>query len=572
LQAADIIMALPPRPIIERQRDQMFPDLDPLELERVRSFGEVRSFAAGEALFTTGHVGGGFFVILAGKVDVTQRDQSGQPSLIVTHGPGQFMGELAQLAGRPSLADATAREPVQALLIPPNRLRALLVAEADLGERIMRALILRRVGLLETGAGGPVIVGRSDNGDVLRLEGFLRRNGQPLRLLNSETDAEAKALIERFHVDPGQLPIVLCPGGQLLRNPSEDELARCIGLVGPIDPNRTYDVAVVGAGPAGLAAAVYAASEGLSTLVLDCRAFGGQAGASARIENYLGFPTGITGIALMARAYNQAQKFGAEMAIPDEVSALSPNPDRFALQLHSGERVSTRSVVIASGARYRRLTCSNFDAFEASSVHYWASPIEAKLCASQEVALIGAGNSAGQAAVYLSGQGVKVWMLVRGPSLEASMSRYLIDRIEGLANIEVVTHAQVSGLEGRDGILEAVRWRISTTGEEVRRPIRHLFLFIGADPNTDWLASSGVSLDAKGFVQTGEDADGARHPLETSRRGVFAIGDVRAKSTKRVAAAVGEGAQVVAALHSFLAAAPEQTVTATVPAPAAQDR
>ena len=565
-------MALPPQPIIERRRDQMFPDLDPLELERVRSFGEVRSFAAGEALFTTGHVGGGFFVILAGKVDVTQRDQSGQPSLIVSHGPGQFMGELAQLAGRPSLADATAREPVQALLIPPNRLRALLVAEADLGERIMRALILRRVGLLETGAGGPVIVGRSDNGDVLRLEGFLRRNGQPLRLLNSETDAEAKALIEQFHVDPGQLPIVLCPGGQLLRNPSEDELARCIGLVGPIDPNRTYDVAVVGAGPAGLAAAVYAASEGLSTLVLDCRAFGGQAGASARIENYLGFPTGITGMALMARAYNQAQKFGAEMAIPDEVSALSPNPDRFALQLHSGERVSTRSVVIASGARYRRLTCSNFDAFEASSVHYWASPIEAKLCASQEVALIGAGNSAGQAAVYLSGQGVKVWMLVRGPSLEASMSRYLIDRIEGLANIEVVTHAQVSGLEGRDGILEAVRWRISTTGEEVRRPIRHLFLFIGADPNTDWLASSGVSLDAKGFVQTGEDADGARHPLETSRRGVFAIGDVRAKSTKRVAAAVGEGAQVVAALHSFLAAAPEQTVTATVPAPAAQDR
>jgi thioredoxin reductase (NADPH) len=275
---------------------------------------------------------------------------------------------------------------------------------------------------------------------------------------------------------------------------------------------------------------------------------------------------------LMARAYNQAQKFGAEMAIPDEVSALSPNPDRFALQLHSGERVSTRSVVVASGARYRRLTCSNFDAFEASSVHYWASPIEAKLCASQEVALIGAGNSAGQAAVYLSGQGVKVWMLVRGPSLEASMSRYLVDRIEGLANIEVVTHAQVSGLEGRDGMLEAVRWRISTTGEEVRRPIRHLFLFIGADPNTDWLDGSGISLDPKGFVQTGEDAEGARNPLETSRRGVFAIGDVRAKSTKRVAAAVGEGAQVVAALHSFLAEATAQAVTATVPAPPTQPR
>jgi thioredoxin reductase (NADPH) len=566
-------MASPPQPIIERRRDQMFPDLDPLELERVRRFGEVRSFAAGEALFTTGHAGDGFFFILAGNVDVTQRDQSGQQNLIVTHGPGQFMGELAQLAGRPSLADATAQGPVQALLLPPDRLRALLVAEADLGERIMRALILRRVGLLETGAGGPVIVGRADNGDVLRLDGFLRRNGQPRRLLNPETDAEAKALIERFHVDPGQLPIVLCPGGQLLRNPGDDELARCIGLVGPIDPNRTYDVAVVGAGPAGLAAAVYAASEGLSTLVLDCRAFGGQAGASARIENYLGFPTGITGIALMARAYNQAQKFGAEMAIPDQVASLNAlDSGGFALHLQNGERVSARSIVVASGARYRRLACDNFDAFEASSVHYWASPLEAKLCATQEVALIGAGNSAGQAAVYLSSQGVKVWMLVRRPTLDATMSRYLVERIEGLPNINIVTNAQISGLEGRDGILEAIRWRISTTGQEVRQPLRHLFLFIGADPNTDWLAGSGISLDAKGFVLTGEDAEGARNPLETSRRGVFAIGDVRAKSTKRVAAAVGEGAQVVAALHSFLAAAQAQTVAANVSAPPTQPR
>src|SRR6202043_2688296 len=241
---------------------------------------------------------------------------------IVTHGPGEFMGELSQLAGRPVLVDAYAQGPVEALIIRPDRLRALLVAEAELGERIMRALILRRVGLLETGAGGPVIVGRPEDGDVLRLEGFLRRNGHPHQRLDPLTDAEAKALIERFHVDPGQLPIVLCPGGQLLRNPGEIELARCIGLVGPIDPDRVYDVAVIGAGPAGLAAAVYAGSEGLSVLVLDCRAFGGQAGASARIENYLGFPTGITGLALMARAYHQAQKFGVEMAIPDEVGSL----------------------------------------------------------------------------------------------------------------------------------------------------------------------------------------------------------------------------------------------------------
>ena len=289
------------------------------------------------------------------------------------HGPGHFLGELAQLAGRPALADATALEPVQALIIPPDRLRALLIAEAELGERIMRALILRRVGLLETGSGGPIIVGRADNGDVLRLQSFLRRNGQPQQLLNPETDAEAKALIDRFHVDPGQLPIVLCPGGQLLHNPSEDELARCVGLVGPIDPNHVYDVAVVGAGPAGLATAVYAASEGLSAIVLDSRGFGGQAGASARIENYLGFPTGITGLALMARAYNQAQKFGAEMAIPDEVSGLiGPNDanGHFVLQLRDGERVTTRSIVIASGARYRRFTVENLHAFDSSSVHY----------------------------------------------------------------------------------------------------------------------------------------------------------------------------------------------------------
>ena len=288
----------------------------------------------------------------------------------------------------------------------------------------MRALILRRVGLLETGAGGPVIVGRAENGDVLRLEGFLSRNGHPHQRLNPDTDSEAKALIERFHVDPGQLPIVLCPGGQLLRNPSETELARCIGLVRPIDPDRVYDVVVVGAGPAGLATAVYAASEGLSVLVLDCRAFGGQAGASARIENYLGFPTGITGMALMARAYNQAQKFGVEMAIPDEVVGLAalddPNRSAFALKLSNDERVSARSVVIASGARYRRLGVKDLEAFEASSVHYWASPLEGKLCAGQEVALVGGGNSAGQAVVYLASQAAKVWLLVRGPGLESA--------------------------------------------------------------------------------------------------------------------------------------------------------
>src|SRR6266851_3926606 len=535
-------MSVPAQSFTDSRTPQRHPKLEPAEIERLRRFGEVRSYGAGEALVKVGAVGHGFAIILAGHVDITQHDQWDRRTPIVTHGPGSFMGELAQLAGRPALVDAHAQGPVEALIIPPDRLRALLVAEADLGERIMRALILRRVGLLETGAGGPVIVGRADNGDVLRLEGFLSRNGHPRQRLDPDTDPDAKALIERFHVDPGQLPIVLCPGGQLLRNPSETELARCIGLVGPIDPDRVYDVAVVGAGPAGLATAVYAASEGLFVLVLDCRAFGGQAGASARIENYLGFPTGITGMALMARAYNQAQKFGVEMAIPDEVISLDTegNSDngRFVLKLANSERVSARSVVIASGARYRQFAVDGLQSFEGASVHYWASPLEAKLCAGQEVALVGAGNSAGQATVYLASQVAKVWLLVRGSELAASMSRYLVDRIAGLSNVEVLTHTAVTGLEGSEGMLEAIRWRRRASGEEARRPIQHLFLFIGAQPNTDWLAGSGVALDRKGFVLTGADAAENRRPLETSRRGVFAIGDVRSGSIKRVAAAV----------------------------------
>jgi thioredoxin reductase (NADPH) len=366
-------------------------------------------------------------------------------------------------------------------------------------------------------------------------------------------------LIERFRIAPRELPIVLCPDGRLLRNPSDVELARCIGLVKPIDPGEIYDVVIVGAGPAGLAASVYAGSEGLSVLVLDCRAFGGQAGASARIENYLGFPTGITGLALMARAYHQAQKFGVEMAIPDEVGSLQgrtvSDDGRFLLTLANNERVRAHAVVIASGARYRRLDVENLAAFEGSSVHYWASPLEGRLCVGQEVALVGAGNSAGQAAVYLSSQVAKVWLIVRGPSLGASMSRYLVERITARPNVEVLTETTVTALEGQEGVLEAIRCRSRRSGEGIRHAIRHLFLFIGADPNTTWLSGSGVRLDDKGFVRTGANI---LRPLETSLPGVFAIGDVRAGSVKRVAAAVGEGAQVVAALHAFLAEAADK--------------
>ena len=543
--------------IIDTRRDQMFPILRAEEIDRIRRFGDIAHAKAGAVLAKAGEVSPGLMVVLEGKARISRRDAEDQIHTIVEHEPGHFIGELAQLSGRPSLVDVQALTDLEVLRIKPDRLRAVLIAEAELGEKIMRALILRRVGLLETGAGGPIIIGRTGDGEVIRLSGFLGRNGHPYQHLDPDRVDCAKVLIERFSIDEAELPIVLCPGGEILRHPSNQELARCIGMVGKMDPDKVFDVAVVGAGPAGLATAVYAASEGLSVLVLDTRAFGGQAGASARIENYLGFPTGVSGMALMARAYNQAQKFGANLAIPDEVASLDCDGDEglagYHLKLTSGETTQAKAVVIASGARYRRLDVSNLDQFEGSSVHYWASPLEAKLCAGQEVALVGAGNSAGQAAVYLASQVAKVWLVIRGKSLDASMSRYLIDRIKSLPNIEVIVRSEIFELEGDDGQLSGVRCRNLDTGEEHGYEIGHLFLFIGAQPNTAWLAQCDVELDNHGFVRTGQDLSPETPILQTSRHGVFAIGDVRAGSVKRVAAAVGEGAQVVAAIHAYLA-------------------
>ena len=550
--------------VIDTRRDQMFPVLAAAEIDRLRRFSELRTYKKGEYLSRTGEVTSGLMVFLAGTVRVTPHDKPDEP--IVTYQPGQFLGELVQLSGRPSLTDGVAQSDVEVLVISPPHLRELIVAEAEIGEKIMRALILRRVGLLERNVGGPVIIGRADNRDVLRLENFLARNGHPHQRLDPDTDECAKTWVERFHVKPGELPIVICPDGNMLRNPSENQLARCIGLTHAVDTNKVYDVAIVGSGPAGLAAAVYATSEGLSVIVLDCRAFGGQAGASARIENYLGFPTGISGIALMARAYNQAQKFGAEMAIPEEVDCmredLSSGARRYVLNLKRGQSVKARAVVVASGAEYRRLDVSNLSEFEGAHVHYWASPIEAQLCAGQEVALVGAGNSAGQAAVYLASHAAKVWMIVRGRSLDATMSRYLCDRIAAQPNISVLTETEVVGLGGQNGMLENVSWRGRKTGVEATRDIRHLFLLIGAEPNTNWLALSDIERDAKGFVCADAFQDKGKFPLQTNRPGIFAIGDVRSGSVKRVAASVGEGAQVVAAIHAYLAAngTPEEIV------------
>jgi thioredoxin reductase (NADPH) len=547
--------------IIDTRREQMFPVLGEAEVERLCRFGAGRRFEAGETLVRTGDAGHGLTLILSGKVEVSQRDSDGDRRPIVVHGPGSFMGELAQLSGGPSFVDAAALEGGEALAIPPERLRALLIAEAELGERIMRALILRRVGLIETGGGGPVIVGHDGDGDVLRLVNFLTRNGVPHQRFDPGHDPCALALIERFKVEPEELPIALCPGGQLLRNPSESALARCLGMVGPIDPEHLFDLVVIGAGPAGLATSVYAGSEGLDVLTLDCRSFGGQAGASSRIENYLGFPTGISGMALMGRAFNQARKFGVEMAIPDEAVKLECGNDPLHVMLATGERVQARAAVIATGARYRRLDVPGLEAFEGTTVHYWASPMEGQLCAGADVALVGGGNSAGQAVVFLAAQARKLTMLVRKP-LAATMSAYLVERIENLANVEIVTGVEVFALEGEGEHLAAIGWRDLASGAEARAEVSHLFSFIGAEPNTDWLRASGLKTDARGFVCTGADAGADRLPLETSRRGVFAVGDVRAGSVKRVAASVGDGAQVVAALHACFAREPKEQAAA----------
>ena len=521
------------------------------ELARLSKFGEPRSYKAGDMLARVGEAGPGLMLILSGAVEVTQPN-AGERRHIVTHERGNFMGELAQLSGRPYLVDEKALTDVEAVAISPDRLRALLITEAILGERIMRALILRRVGLIESGA-GPIVIGQEHDADVLRLTNFLRRNGHPYRTLDPSGDSCAQMLIERFNVTPEELPIVLCSGGQLLRNPAEAQLARCVGLVGPIDAERLYDVVVIGAGPSGLATSVYAGSEGLSVLTIDCRSFGGQAGASARIENYLGFPTGISGMALMGRAFSQAQKFGVEVAIPDEAVKLECGNQPCHVQLATGERIQARAVVIATGARYRRLAVDRLDEFEGSSVHYWASPLEADLCANEHVALVGGGNSAGQAVVFLASRARQVTLMARRP-LSETMSQYLLERIEALPNVDVVIGCEVSGLEGADGQLSAINCRNRWSGAETRREIRYLFSFIGAEPNTDWLTTSGIKLDERGFVLTGDEVS-AGFPLETSRSGVFAVGDVRSTSVKRVAASVGDGAQVVAAIHSYLAKA-----------------
>jgi thioredoxin reductase (NADPH) len=540
---------------------ETFPALTAQEIDRLRRYGSLRKYSDGEKLFEAGKISPGMFVVLKGVVALTQRDGLGHLAPIAEQGEGQFLADVGQLSTRATLVDGTAEGDVETLLIPTEGLRALLVAEADLGERIMRALILRRVALLQGGAAGAVLIGSAGSADVIRLEGFLTRNGYPHHLLDPARDPEAKEVIARYTDVAGGLPLVICPDGSVLGNPSEAAVSRQIGLTAPSRSNFVYDVAVVGAGPAGLSTAVYGCSEGLTVAVLDARAYGGQAGASARIENYFGFPTGISGQALTARAFVQAQKFGADVMIPVAVKTIdcSRPTGAFVLEGEDGERILARTIVVASGARYRHPTIADIARFEGRGIWYWASQIEAQLCAGEEVALVGGGNSAGQGAVFLSRHASKVRMMVRGSGLAESMSRYLIDRIAATPNIELMTETELVTLTGAaGGNLEGVRWRDHRADKEIEAAIRNVFLFVGADPATEWLQGC-VALDKAGFVITGvagDDGAPTTSPLEASVPGVFAVGDVRSGSVKRVGGAIGEGAQVVAAIHKFLSHAP----------------
>jgi thioredoxin reductase (NADPH) len=552
----------------ETRHHQMFPTLDAAQVETAKRFGSgtPTAFTPGQVIYDFGEHHSSAWLVLEGSIDIVRRDGLDREVLITSEEAGQFTGELSQLAGQGALAAGRAGpQGCTALAFDAAHLRALVIGSAEIGEIVMRAFILRRVALIEAGGSGSVLVGYPGAPDLVRLQGFLARNGYPHLVVDASGTPEGRALVERLGVLPQDLPLMVCANGTVLKRPTDAEAGVCLGITPELDPNVIYDVAVVGAGPAGLATAVYGASEGLSVLVFDQRAFGGQAGASARIENYLGFPTGISGQALAGRAFSQAQKFGAQLAIPLEVTRLDcsqreQQPDEpLRLELSNGQAVRARIVVVASGARYRRPDIANLATFDGSGVSYWASPVEARLCEGAEVALVGGGNSAGQAVVFLAPKVKRLHLILRGRSLEASMSRYLIDRIAALPNVELHSETEVIGLEGdRTAGLTAVVFRNRSTGATETRPLRHLFLFIGAEPNGGWLRGC-VAVDSKGFVVTGVGVDAggrAAHPLETNLRGVFAIGDVRAGSTKRVAAAVGEGAAVVAQIHGVLAKDP----------------
>jgi thioredoxin reductase (NADPH) len=541
--------------------EHLFPTLTAAQVARILPHGRVRPIERGEVLLDVHGQNPPFFVVLSGRLEVV-RGAGPAEEIVVVHGPGQFTGEMSVLSGRRGLARIRASEKGEVIEVPRPKLMALVQTDSELSEILMRAFILRRVELIAHGSGDVVLLGSRHSRGTLRVKEFLTRNGHPHSYIDLEEDAGAQDLLDRFRVRVEDVPVLICRGKTVLRNPTNQEIADCLGLNAPLDQTQVRDVVIVGAGPAGLAAAVYGSSEGLDVVILESSAPGGQAGASSFIENYLGFPMGISGQQLADRAYTQAQKFGAQMIIASGAKALSCQRRPYAVQIDNGQTVPARTVIVATGAAYRKLSVDDLARFEGVGVYYGATAIEAKLCRAEEVIVVGGGNSAGQAAVYLARDAKRVDMFVRAKGLAETMSRYLIRRIETSPAIRLRTLTEIVGLEGSDR-LQRVRARDNRTGEVETLDVGHVFVMTGAEPTTRWLAEC-VVLDAKGFIKTGPDLSReelaaanwplarAPHLLETSLPGVFAVGDVRSGNQKRVASAVGEGSTAVALVHQVL--------------------
>jgi thioredoxin reductase (NADPH) len=545
----------------EDRRKQMFPSLSEAQIARISRYGTRRFVPAGEVLFDQGTPAPGIHVILGGALEVVRPGIRGD-DLIVVHHAGSFTGEVNALAGRRALVRGRMVEGGEVLFIDQQGLRRVIQEDAELSDVLMRTFIQRRVALIASGWGDATLIGSGHSAGTLRLQEFLTRNGHPYTYIDVERDAEVQGLLDRFHVGVSDIPVIICRGELVLKNPTNEAVAECFGLNPALEPARVRDLIVIGAGPGGLAAAVYGASEGLDVLVIESTAPGGQAGTSSKIENYLGFPTGISGQELSGRALAQAEKFGAELTVACEATRFRcEGPKGYEIALSNGAAVRARAIVIASGVQYRRLAIANLERFEGAGVYYAATTTEARLCGGEEVVVVGGANSAGQAAVFLSGQARHVHVLIRGRGLADTMSRYLIRRIEETRNITLHAQTEIVGVEGDDR-LRAVTWR-GPRGVETR-PLCHVFLMIGAQPNTAWLDGC-VALDDKGFVKTGvdltpDDLARGRWPVtrapwlfETNRHRVFAVGDVRGGSVKRVASAVGEGSISVQLVHRVLA-------------------
>jgi thioredoxin reductase (NADPH) len=541
--------------------DRVFPTLTSGQLSRIAAHGRRRATTAGEVLIEAGEKGVPVFVVVSGEIQALRPTDRAE-TLIVSHHAGQFSGEANMISGRRALGRLRVSEAGEVIQVDHEQLLALIQTDAELSEILMRAFILRRLELIAQDQGDVVVIGSGHSAGTLRVKEFLTRNGHPFHSIDLDRDRNAQELLDRFHVTAADVPVVICRGDSVLRNPTNSQIADCLGFNEAIDEARASDLVIVGAGPAGLAAAVYGASEGLDVLVLESNMPGGQAGSSSRIENYLGFPTGISGLDLTGRAYAQALKFGARVSVAKGAIRLSCGGQRYTVEMDGGNQVAARTVIIATGAEYRKPPIENLSAFEGSGVYYAATSMEAQLCTGEDVVVIGGANSAGQAAVFLSSNARRVHLLVRGPGLTDTMSRYLIRRIEENPAIVLRTQTQIVGLEG-NGTLERVRWRDERTGEIETHNIRHVFMMTGAVPNTGWLENC-IALDERGFAKTGPDLSQdelvaakwplARPPylLETSRPGIFAVGDVRAGNVKRVASAVGEGSNAVAFVHQVL--------------------